>query len=254
VNFDGSDSFDPNGLPLTYQWNFGDNSPVNISVNPSHEFAAPDGNPHSFNVELTVTDSLGATGTDEFIISLNNTPPQVEITSFEDGMIYPLQAEVIDNEHSNDELTYAWQTILHHNTHFHADPFDHAKQTSTLISPLGCDDGNYYYQIKLRVTDAAGLSSEDEKYLYPNCTTSTFEMDDISAVADDKKITLRWSTLMENGTNYFEVNRSSGDFNFTEIGTADANGIATANYKFIDDNPINGVNAYRLEVYNSCVR
>ncbi len=259
VNFDGSASFDPNGLPLTYQWDFGDNSPVNTSTNPNHQFIAPNGNPHSFNVKLTVTDSLGAVGMDEFIISLNNTPPQVEITSFEDGMIYPvggptllpLQAEVTDNEHSNDELTYAWQTILHHNTHFHADPFDNAKQTSTLISPLGCDDGNYSYQIKLSVTDAAGLSAEDEKYLFPNCTTPTFEIGDISAVADDEKITLHWSTLMENGTEFFEIHRSAGDFNFTEIGTANAMGMATTNYQFVDNNPINGVNTYRLEIYDA---
>jgi len=259
VNFDASASFDPNGFPITYQWNFGDNSPLSEIVNPTHQFIAPNSNPYTFNVELTVTDSLGESATDAFIISLNNTPPQVEITSFEDGTVYPisgptllpLSADVTDNEHLDSELTYEWQTILHHNTHFHADLFDNNKQTSTLISPLGCDDGNYYYRIKLRVTDAAGLASEDEKYLYPNCVAPTFELDDIAAVADDEKITLSWSTLMENGTDYFGVNRSIGDFNFAEIGTTAANGIATDNYQFTDNNPINGVNAYRLEVYDS---
>lgn len=34
-----------------------------------------------FVVQVTVTDNLGATGTDSLIISINNTPPNVTITS-----------------------------------------------------------------------------------------------------------------------------------------------------------------------------
>jgi len=86
-------------------------------------------------------------------------------------------------------------------------------QTSALISPLGCLDENYYYEIKLRVTDAAGLSGEDNGFLFPNCNPPFFEFGDISAVADDEKIAVNWSTLTEIGAARFEVHRSGGDFN-----------------------------------------
>ncbi len=260
VDFDGSASFDPNGLPLSFSWNFDDGTVVE-GINPSHEFVAPDSNPYSFNVELTVTDSLGAVGTDAFIISLNNTPPQVDITSFEDGDTYPISgttllpliAEVIDNEHTESELSYEWQTILHHNTHFHTDPINTAAQTSTLISPLGCSDENYYYEIKLRVTDAAGLTGEDSGFLFPNCNPPFFEMGDFWATDSEGKVTLDWTTLMENNTAYFEVHRSIGDFNFSPIGTVDAigNSDLVNNYQFIDTQPMIGVNAYRLKIFDN---
>ena len=260
VDFDGSASYDPNGLPMSFSWNFDDGTVVE-GINPTHEFVAPDGNPFSFNVQLTVTDSLGAIGTDEFVVSLNNTPPQVDITSFEDGDTYPISgttqlpliAEVIDNEHAISDLTYEWQTILHHNTHFHTDPINTTPQTSTLISPLGCLDENYYYEVKLRVTDAAGLTGEDSGFLFPNCNPPFFEMGDISAVADDKKIAINWFTLIENNTSYFEIHRSFGDFNFTKIGEISANGNSDVltNYQFSDTQPLIGVNAYRLKIFDN---
>ncbi len=259
VDFDGSASFDPNGLPLSFSWNFDDGTVVE-GTNPSHEFVAPDGNPYSFNVELTVTDSLGAVGTDAFIISLNNTPPQVDITSFEDGDTYPISgttllplvAEVIDNEHTESDLNYEWQTILHHNNHFHADPINTTPQTSAIISPLGCLDEDYYYEIRLRVTDPAGLVGEDNGFLFPNCNPPFFEMGDFTAVADDKKIAVNWSTLRENGVARFEIHRSSGDFDFTNIGEILANGNSDVltNYQFIDAEALIGVNAYRLKVFD----
>jgi len=260
VNFDGSASFDPNGLPLSFSWNFDDGTVVE-GMNPSHEFVAPDNNPYSFNVELTVTDSLGAVGTDAFIVSLNNTPPQVDITSFDDGDTYPISgttllpliAEVTDNEQPTSDLTYEWQTILHHNTHFHADQINTTPQTSTLISPAGCSDENYYYEIRLRVTDPAGLSGEDNGFLFPNCNPPFFEMGDISAVADDEKITVNWSTLREVGVARFEVHRSDGDFNFTNIGemTAKGNSDVLTAYQFPDTQALLGVNAYRLKIFDN---
>ncbi len=260
VNFDASASFDPNGLPLSFSWNFDDGT-ASEGMNVSHEFVVPDGSPFSFNVELTVTDSLGAVGTDAFIISLNNTPPQVNITSFEDGDTYPvsgttllsLVAKVTDNEHVNSELAYEWQNILHHNNHAHADPINTTPQTSALISPLGCLDEDYYYEIRLRVTDPAGLSGEDSGFLFPNCNPPFFEMDNISALADDEKNTINWSTLTENGTARFELHRSSGDFNFVSIGEISAIGVSDilTNYQFLDTQPLIGVNAYRLQAFDN---
>lgn len=60
---------------------------------------------------------------------------------------------------------------------------------------------------------------------------------------------LKWTTAMESGNNYFEIERSADGINFTAIGQVKSAGDATneQQYSFIDVNPLNGVNYYRLK-------
>jgi len=126
VNFDARESYDPFGLPITYHWNFDDGT-ESTDANPIHEFTTSDNSATPFNVTLTITDSLGLSSTSNLIISLNNSPPEVEITNpknnsfyaMNGNSLYRLEADVYDAEHSNEELTYEWQTFVHHNTHNH---------------------------------------------------------------------------------------------------------------------------------------
>jgi PKD repeat protein len=60
VNFDGSGSSDPDGDPLSYAWDFGDNSQLGGGAVQSHTYA-DDG---VYNVTLTVTDPDKATSSD----------------------------------------------------------------------------------------------------------------------------------------------------------------------------------------------
>jgi hypothetical protein len=131
VQFRGDESFDPQGQPISYHWDFG-NGQSSEEANPAVTFLADTDGPQAFSVKLTVTDSLGLSSQAELVISLNNTPPKVQISSFADGDLYsvteltrlPLQAEVSDAEHGPEALHYAWQVFLHHNTHFHPEPID----------------------------------------------------------------------------------------------------------------------------------
>ncbi len=260
VNFDASASFDPNNLPLSYNWDFGDGN-TSTSINPSHTYTAPGNAPYTFTATLTVTDSLGEMDTDNVFVSLNNSPPQVDITSFEDGDTYPISgttqlpliANVVDNEHANNELTYEWQTILHHNTHSHLESTNNNPLTSTLISPLGCIEETYYYRVSLTVTDPEGLVGTDEGFLYPNCNPPFFEIQDINLAASGQQIDINWITAQELNTVYFEIYRSMGDFNFIHIGTVDASGNTNipTSYAFIDTDPLTGFNTYRLKVFDT---
>ena len=58
VRFDGTGSFDPEGQPLTYEWEFGDDTPVGTGALLSHTFNAAD----LYTVTLTVRDASGASG------------------------------------------------------------------------------------------------------------------------------------------------------------------------------------------------
>ena len=126
VSFDASPSFDQQNQSLTYHWDFGDGS-TSSGIITIHEFQGEAGTPVRYDVVLTVTDEEGAEGTVSKTISLDNTPPEAEIVSFDDGDYYsvtgttslPLVAEVNDAEHSLEELDFEWQIFFHHNTHFH---------------------------------------------------------------------------------------------------------------------------------------
>jgi PKD repeat protein len=58
-NFDGSDSYDPDGSIASYDWDFGDGN-TGSGVTTSHTYAVGG----SYTVVLTVTDDEGATGSD----------------------------------------------------------------------------------------------------------------------------------------------------------------------------------------------
>ena len=176
VNFTSTGCSDPENQTITYLWNFGDGSPTTNAANPSHLFTAP-ATPTTYNVTLTITDNIGQQTTTNLIVSVNNTPPQVNITSIPADGYYPvgidttyqLQASVSDLEHSAAQLSYAWRTVFHHNTHSHPEAINTNVSTSTVISGVGCDGNDFYYMIHLTVTDAGGLSTHVQRRLDPRC-------------------------------------------------------------------------------------
>jgi hypothetical protein len=178
VQFSGSDSYDPESGPLAFLWEFGDGE-TSSEADPSHEYTGDPGVPTQFHAVLTITDDQSLSADETLLVSLNNTPPSVVITSPLDGMLYSmtgdtthnLTATVTDAEHGRTELFYRWQTTLHHNNHTHSEPLDFNSSTTAIISPTGCDGNVFFYSITLTVTDLEGLSAQNVVYLYPDCGT-----------------------------------------------------------------------------------
>ncbi|MEM1122136.1 MAG: PKD domain-containing protein, partial [Bacteroidota bacterium] len=175
VNFDASQSFDPEFSPLTFNWDFGDNA-TSTEPNPSVIFEALSNNPTTYTVKLQVRDAQGATSEKIIPISLNNTPPVIVSTSIDqqhsfsarNGATLNLNAIVTDQEH-NGQLKYEWQTALFHNGHSHAEPVDNNPATQTSLSPIECDGSTYWFRVTLKVTDPAGLSATYQKDIFPDC-------------------------------------------------------------------------------------
>ncbi|MEO8146158.1 MAG: PKD domain-containing protein [Bacteroidia bacterium] len=189
VNFNGSASHDvETKVNLMYQWKFGDGAVSGAKI-VTHTYNVPSGIPTAYWASLKVTDSLGLSKTDSVLITVNNTPPLVDITSIRDGDYYSVSqqsvvdliAQVSDAEQANSTLHYAWQVILNHNNHTHPGPLDSDSVTYATIDPEGCNGGFFAYSIVLKVTDPLGLTTTDTVRLYPACSAP------VAAIANPDK-------------------------------------------------------------------
>lgn len=256
VQFDARRSMDTD-LPLTYLWDFGDGQ-QSTEMTPHYTFINPSNIPQSIEVILTVTDALGAISTAQQLISLDNTPPQVEITNLKEGDRFPTDAShltplflrVSDQEHAENELTYHWETYLHHNTHFHPIRDFSTKNAHLITTPVGCDGTPYWYRIVAKVTDAVGLSASDEINIYPNCNNDFIQLKQLTSYATSTQIELKWETQRESDVEQLIIERSSDGYDFTEIGIVSAKG-SNATYTFSDVAPLTGDNLYRIRAVAS---
>jgi len=190
VQFFGDQSYDPDNENLSYIWDFGDGTPNSTVVNPSHTFTTTATGPVSFNIRLTVQDNGNLSSQKVIPVSLNNTSPNIISVSIDNTNTFSpanpttlnLSAVVTDAEHDNTSLVYTWVTELHHNNHFHPEPGDNNKVTTTQLSPVGCDGSTYFYRVKLFVTDPLGLTDTYQKDIFPDCsgTSQTVSLNNIS--------------------------------------------------------------------------
>jgi len=258
VNFTGNTSYDPEGGAITYSWDFGDGSALNTSANPSHTFTTANSNPRKFVVKLTVRDNQNAASTDSLIISANNTPPVVNITSpvknsfynLGADSMYALRATVSDAQHTASQLFYQWQTVLRHNNHQHAEPVDTNRNASAMISRIGCNGDNYYWFIRLTVTDAAGLSTVDSAKIFPYCGGPlSATLGSFTVLPQGNTNVINWVSITEINMSYFQVERSYDGVHFTSLGRVNAlRAPGLGSYEWRDDNHLAGYNYYRLRM------
>ena len=260
VNFDAGESFDQDGSIVSYTWDFGEpgsGSNTSTSSAPSHRFTTTTG-PKMFTVTLTVTDNSGTSASEQFIVSVNNTPPQVNIVSPVKNSTYTIgsdttylrQATVSDNEHSGAQLVYEWQTTLVHNNHIHPESLDGNIESATVISRVGCNGDNYSWIVTLKVTDAAGLSTIDSSQIFPDCggLLSVF-LHKFSVTQLASEHLVKWTTETESVANHYELQRSMNGADFVTINTqlaANTNG--PNSYSYSDNSYSPGINYYRLKI------
>jgi glucose/arabinose dehydrogenase len=208
VVFDAGASYDPENLPLSFQWNFGDGS-IATGSNPSHSFTAV--GMDTYTVTLTVTDVVGNTASATNLVSLNNTPPHIINTGIDamnkfdanTNTNLTLTAQVNDNEQISSSLSYLWQVNFNHNDHIHLE-FTSSQANAVFVIPsLGCDNNIYAYSILLTITDLQGLSSSLEKKIFQNCNTSDNTPPSVPRIAienfNKKGFTIKWEPPTDAG-------------------------------------------------------
>lgn len=180
VHISAEESFDPAGEPISYLWSWA--GLQTSKKDTTLVFETIDDTPQNDTIKLLVRDTSGLIDSTYQVISLNNSPPVVKITSIIDQDLYPLDqglftipllAKVTDEEHDPDLLQYNWEIKLNHNDHFHVEHVDTNDSTSITLFPLGSTAlDKHAYVISLTVTDPLGLSSFDAVTIHPDLATN----------------------------------------------------------------------------------
>jgi hypothetical protein len=173
--FDASGSYDLDGDPLTYSWNFGDGK-SGTGIAPVHQYASA----APVTVTLTVSDGR-ASGTATLKVSPANHPPHLSVTLtnpppgglFAVGDPIHLSATATDVEDGNLTSSIHWQSILLHcpfggPCHVHPDITETGGTFDDTFSDHG---GDTSMVITATVTDSAGATVRVDTSAKPDIHT-----------------------------------------------------------------------------------
>lgn len=90
------------------------------------------------------------------------------------------------------------------------------------------------------LTQSACLENDDPQFTLP------VELITFTAAATEKSVVLDWATEHELANERFVVERSANGRQWRQLGTVRAAGSSAASYRFVDEQPLNGNNLYRL--------
>ena len=179
VQFDATDSSDPEEDPLSFAWDLDNDGGFDDSnsATPSRTYAVG-----QHTVTVRVTDSLGGSDTDQVVVTAGNTPPQAAITlpapSFQwsVGELVDFAATATDTQDGSNlpASAFTWQLDLEHcpaGCHNH----DLQEFAGVKSGSFNAPDHEYPSQLKLglTVTDSGGLTDSDEVILDPETVDLT---------------------------------------------------------------------------------
>ena len=103
ITFDGSGSFDSDGIIVSYEWDFGDGNDT-TEINPAHTYTQNG----TYTVTLTVTDNDGTTDTNTTTATISDTEPIADFVGAPTNGSEPFTVAFIDTSASYDGIT-TWE-------------------------------------------------------------------------------------------------------------------------------------------------
>lgn len=177
VNFSSAGSTDPDGDPLTYQWDLGDGT---TSTDPNPTKTYPDKG--VFTVRLTVSDGQHQTPAQPIVIQVGQAPT-LTVAAPEDGALYRAGDTITYNAFATDAAGFdlndadiKTEVRLHHGTHYH--PFVGpltGRVGSFTIPTTGEASADTSYDITVTATDSNGLSTAKTVTVRPRTANLTLE-------------------------------------------------------------------------------
>lgn len=179
VAFSSVGSFDPEGVLLTYTWDFGD-SQSSTQANPAHTYTRAG----QYAARLTVSDGVNSSVSAPITIQVG-LPPVVTIVAPGNGLRFKAGDAVQFRGQANDPESGVvpasalnWAVVFHHATHVHpvSGPWSATNQGTLLIPSSGHDFGaDTSYEIILTATDPDGLSASSSVFVYPDLVPLTID-------------------------------------------------------------------------------
>jgi glucose/arabinose dehydrogenase len=179
VTFSSAGSLDPEGLPITYAWAFGDGGTSTLP-NPTHSYAANG----SYVARLTVSDGPNQSVSDDLDITVGN-PPTANISTPADGSSFRAGDAIVysgtgtDIEDGNlPASAFSWTILFHHDSHIHpaGGPFTGTTSGTLVIPTSGHDfEGATSYEIDLSVTDSNGTKGSTSVTIFPEKVAVPFD-------------------------------------------------------------------------------
>ena len=169
VVLDGSNSFDPDGDNLSYQWNQLAGPSVTLSdpaaVKPTFEGPFVDSDGLSYTFELTVTDSSGLKATDTIVINVTlpfgNKPPIAVVG--DDQTVDENSTVTLDGSQSSDHegnLFYRWRQVAGRPVTLSDPSVDQPTFTTPNVGAVGVS-----LVFELTVTDFFGLRAVADTFV-----------------------------------------------------------------------------------------
>ena len=209
VTLNGSGSFDPEGTPLTYQWNFGDGNSTSTSTSTiQHSYAAG-----TYTASLTVVDGGGASSqADTVQIQAGNSAPTPTITSPAAGSLFAVGQTITLTGSATDAQdgtlppsALSWTVLRHHSTHTHPWFGPATGNNLTFQAPPPEDlaaTTNSYIEVILTATDSGGLSTTVSRNVMPNTVAITFATNPTGRIIKVNGTTLTGPTTITSWQGY----------------------------------------------------
>jgi PKD repeat protein len=179
VDFDGTDSSDPDGDPIAYAWDLdGDGQhDDSTSAAPTHTYSQPG----TYSASLRVSDDKGAAGTASVTIGAGNTPPVPTISSPSASQRWRVGEQIGFAGAASDPedgplpgSALDWELVLHHCP---SGCHQHSIQglPDTAAGSFSAPDHDYpsHLELRLTATDSGGLQGSTSVRLDPRTVNIT---------------------------------------------------------------------------------
>ncbi len=251
VNFSSSGSSDPENVPLSYLWTFGDGT-TSTQANPQKTFNSKG----QYQVLLRVSDGVhGATALPINIVV--GTPPTLTINLPIDESTYKAGDTInysssAKNSNNQDLPDSAFSTLIlfHHSSHTHPFVPESNTRTGSFVIPTSGEPAtNVWYKITVTATDSDGLKTTKDVEIRPQISSYSISANPpglmvlvdgiptstpatIPAVVGFKPILAAYDQSLS-GTAYEFDNWSDGGAKSHAITVAQSNTNYQANYRTI---------------------